>query len=282
MRRTGVVLAAAAAALVLVPAASASFIVTRNAAQVVLRISGKRALVSYRSHGRERHAVLWGAIGARRPTRRVRQVAFHVRYGSGPARGGSCRPYRGPALKYLVAACTARDGSFWALQKWQRLLPDYGGKHAPWELHLSHWRGPLPKLEVWVDWVYGRYAHLFGRFTYRGSGVYGFHSTPGGDPLDGYGRNVYLDTFDSAYGPGWRRENGFLAHRPHGTFCYGFFRHGSHPSGAGKDYRLTAEGPGVTPIVSWSGPSPGAYNAAEDARLNRIERSLGDPGCRHA
>jgi hypothetical protein len=283
MGRTGVVLAAVAAALAVSPAASASTIVARNATGAVLRVSGGRALVSYRSGGSERHAIAWGAINARQPNPRIPQVAFHLQYGYGADRGGACLPYTGPPLVLLVAACDAPDGSYWALQSWQRLLPDYGGTHGAWELHLSHWSGPLPQLEVWEDWVYGgRFQHLFGRFTYRGQGVYGFRSTPRGNPLDAYGRNLYLDTFDSAYGHGWHRENGFLAHKPTGTFCYGFFPHGSHPIGAGKAYRLTVEGPGVTPIVSWSAPSPGPYNRAEDEKLNAIERSLGDPACRQS
>lgn len=282
MRRTGVVLAAALAALAAVPVANASFIVARNASHAVLRVHGTRALVSYRSAGRERHAELWGAINARPPNPRVPQVAFHVRYGYGADLGGSCLPYTGPPLPLVVAACDAPDGSYWALQSWQRLLPDYGGAHAPFELHLSHWSGALPQLEVWLDWVYKRYAHLFGRFTYRGEGVYGFRSTRGGNPLDAYGRNLFVDTLDSAYGRGWHRENGFLAHRPHGTFCYGFFRHGSHPVGAGKAYRMTVEGPGVTPIIRWSGNSPGPYNRSTDEQMNAIERSLGDPKCRQA
>jgi len=41
-------------------------------------------------------------------------------------------------------------------------------------------------------------------------------------PLDSYGRNVFVDTFGSAYGPGWKRENSFLTHGPGGAFCYGF------------------------------------------------------------
>ena len=281
MRRTGVVLAAGVVALVLSPVSSASYILARNASHVVLRIGGGKALVSYRSGGYERHAEAWGATGAREPNPYLPQVAFHVDYGYGAAKGGSCRPYTGPPLVLLVAACDAPDGSYWAVQSWQRLLKDYGGTHGAWELHLSHWRGALPQLQVWQDWVYGgRYAHLFGKFTYRGHGVYGFHSTSRGNPLDAYGRNLYLDTLDSAYGAGWHRENGFLAHRPDGTFCYGFFRHGSHPIGKGKAYRLTVEGPGVTPVVQWSAPSPGPYNRAEDEQMNRIERSLGDPKCR--
>lgn len=281
MRRTGVVLAAAVVALAVSPVASASYILARNASHAVLRIEDGKALVSYRSGGVERHAEAWGAIGAREPNPSIPQVAFHVVYGYGAATGGSCLPYTGPPLVLLVAACDAPDGSYWAVQAWQRLLKDYGGTRGAWELHLSHWRGALPQLEVWQDWVYGgRYAHLFGRFTYRGHGVYGFRSTPRGNPLDAYGRNLYLDTYDSAYGAGWHRENGFLAHRPNGTFCYGFFRHGSHPTGNGTAYRLTVEGPGVTPVVRWSAPSPGRYNRAEDEQMNQIERSLGDPKCR--
>ena len=54
------------------------------------------------------------------------------------------------------------------------------------------------------------------RFTYQGLPVYGFSHKLSGEPLDDYGRNIYLDTFNSAYGPGWRRENGFLTHNPTG------------------------------------------------------------------
>ena len=66
-------------------------------------------------------------------------------------------------------------------------------------------------------------------------GVYGFSSTPRGNPLDSYGRNIYVDTFDSAYGKGWHRENSFLTHhRGHtlGDFCSASTRAG-HPRGDG-------------------------------------------------
>ena len=49
--------------------------------------------------------------------------------------------------------------------------------------------------------------------TYQGQPVYGFENTGSGNPTDSYGRNVYLDTFNSRYGSGWKRENGFLSHR---------------------------------------------------------------------
>ena len=46
--------------------------------------------------------------------------------------------------------------------------------------------------------------------------MHGFRVTPQGNPLDDYGRNLFVDTLDSRYGAGWRRENSFLAQRPNG------------------------------------------------------------------
>ena len=43
-----------------------------------------------------------------------------------------------------------------------------------------------------------------------------------GNPKDRYGRNVYIDTLNSAFGPGWKRESGILVHKPNGTFCHSF------------------------------------------------------------
>lgn len=275
-------LAAAAAALSFASAAGASTIVARDASDVSLRVRSGTAIVTYREGGRLRHVLASGAIDARLPNPELPQVSFRLRYGAGGIDGGSCRQYDGPPLPLLVAACTAPDGSYWALQSWQRLPADYGGTRGAFELHLSHWRGALPKLTVWQDWAYGgRFDHLFGTLTYDGRGVHGFASTRLGKPLDGYGRNLYLDTLDSAYGPGWHRDNGFLAHGPGGTFCYGLYPHGAHPSGKGRAYRLTVLGPGVTPIVRWEAPAR-EFDPALDRRLNALERSLGDPRCRHA
>ena len=36
-----------------------------------------------------------------------------------------------------------------------------------------------------------------------------------GRPKDKYGRNLYIDTLNSAYGAGWRRESGILTHKRH-------------------------------------------------------------------
>ena len=105
-----------------------------------------------------------------------------------------------------MTSCTAKDGSNWALQSWQRMLPNYGvapnATQSVWELRLSHWTGPLPELTVNTNWAYHKYDHLFGTFLYKGAPVHGFRSTAGGNPLDTFGRNLYVDTFNSAYGAG--------------------------------------------------------------------------------
>ena len=173
-----------------------------------------------------------------------------------------------------LAACKAPDGSYWALQRWQRLKPNYGGKTAGWELRLSHWSGPLPVLEVWTDWAYRRFDHLYGRYSYQGRPVHGFRVTPQGSPLDDYGRNLYVDTLDSRYGAGWRRENSFLAQRPNGAFCYGFYPHGGRPPGRGTQYRATVIGPGVAPDVMWRANAPGPFNAARERQANAHQRQI--------
>jgi hypothetical protein len=275
--RPGIFLLALVAALAAVPLAQASFIVDRNASGVVLRVSGGTAIVNYRTRGLTRSVTLSGAVNARLPSAAA-QVSFNVRYGYGRKSGGSCGAYDGPALPYVVAACKAPDGSYWALQSWQRLIPNYGGGSAAAELSASHWTGELPKLEVWLDWKYAKWQHLFGRLSYAGKPVYGFRSTSRGNPLDSHGRNLYLDTLDSSYGGGWRRENSFLAHNPTGVFCYGFFPHRGSP-GVGSQYRLTVQGPGVTPIVSWTGTALGGFDGGLQAEMTGLLRSFGDRQC---
>jgi hypothetical protein len=196
----------------------------------------------------------------------------------------TCPRYTGPALAWMVTACTAPDGSFWAVQSWQRLLPDYGVSPTPtqagWEVHLAHWTGPLPQLQISTDWAWHQWDHIFGTYTYDGKPVYGFASTSSGAPLDSWGRNVYVDTFDSAYGAGWLRENSFLTHTGTGVFCYSFNPHGTHPAGNGAKYRATILGPGVTPDVMWEGTPPGPYDSAADAAANAQIADLHDNVCR--
>jgi hypothetical protein len=250
--------------------ANAAEIVTRNAKHITLETDNHgRAMVSYYQRGRMWHVFVSGAVNAREPSRTVPQVHFKKDYSGGRGKWkhfkNTCRPYDGPELAWLLTACKASDGSYWALQMWQRMLPNVG--YIPWthgqkvwEVHISHWTGEPTQLEAYADWVYaGRFHEVFGRATYRGQPIYGFKTTPAGAPLDSYGRLVFLDTLDSAYGVGWRRENSFVVHKPSGMFCYGFYpysSYGGYPhqrsaklAGNGKRYRLTISGPGVTPDV---------------------------------
>jgi len=283
LRRSLIVVVTFLAAALAAAPAFGSAIIGRNVTGATLSIDRQgRAHVSYRSGGRERYLTAWGAINARAPSTARPQVEFKLRYGLGGK--GLCLPYDGPPLAWLLKACKAPDGSYWALQSWARLKPNYGGTTGAVELHLSHWRGPLPVLTIYQNWAYGQYRHLFGRLTYRGRGVYGFNATGSGNPLDSYGRNIYVDTYDSRYGRGWHRENSFLTHHRGNTlgdFCYGFFPHSGHPTGQGTKYRATVEGPGVTPVVMWAADDIGAYDATVQQQMQSLERSWGDPKCRN-
>ena len=252
-------LAVALALVVVAPAtASASEIIDRNARDVRLAVDANgQAMVTYTAGGRVQHVRVWGAVNARHPSKAVPQVRFRKDYSgrSWTSFRNACRAYDGPFIAFRVAACAAPDGSYWALQSWLRALPNFDGRPTSrlgaWELHLSHWSGPIAVLVAWTDWVYaGRWHHLFGRLTYAGKPVHGFTATRVGSPTDSYGRNIYVDTFNSRYGKGWRRENAFLAHRPTGIFCYGFYPFTKRGPGNGEKYRLSVIGPGVTPDVS--------------------------------
>ena len=247
----------AIAPFVLAPPALGSQLVDRDATGVRLAVNrtGRTAVLSYRAHGRGWHVRAWGAINARFPNPSVPQVQFRIRRDAKPIRN-HCRRYDGPPLPWLVKACKAPDGSYWAVQRFRRRTPNLGylassRAQRAWALHLSHWTGPLATLEAWADWSWrGRYHHLFGRLTYLGRPVHGFRTTRTGARLDKYGRVVYLDTLGSRYGRGWRREMSFVTHKPTGVFCYTFRpRGGRRVSGHGRRYRMTIEGPGVTPDV---------------------------------
>jgi hypothetical protein len=295
-RRLIVSLAAVAAVAAAPAPASASQTIARNATHVSLAVNKNRvALLTYRSGGRLHHTLAWGAINARTPRRGLRQVSFRLDYAGGWGsrrkdlwRGfkNACGPYQGPALSYLVAACTAPDGSHWVVQKWRRLLPPFGTRptfaQRAVELQLSHFSGDLPEFVVKVDWVYRNYDHLYGWLKYKGTGVYGFSASKYGSPLDKWGRNVFVDTYDSRYGRGWKRENGFLTHRWSGGFCYGFYPHARRPVGKGREYRASVMGPGVTPIMFWQGAAPGRFDPALDELANQEQRSIfTNAKCRH-
>jgi hypothetical protein len=307
------VLAAAA------PPADAGWVVARDAKKIRLKVDGHgKALVSFTKRGKRYHVLTWGAVNAiGKPDRDRKQREFKRDYSGGFETFGypywkrmndRCRRYDGPPLKLVVRACKAPDGSYWVLQRFRRMLPNVGRKprtkrQAARELHLAHWSRGLPRFWIKWDWIYrakGPFDHLYGRLSYRGHGVYGFEATRAGEPLDNWGRLVYVDTHNPRWGRGWFRYNSFLTQRPPkgsnnpgGYYCMGvwktlFGRRG----GKGDRYRATVRGPGVFPWLRWEGPPPGSYvpgrlaplsdvrqpfSAAEDDALNREQKQVFDP-----
>jgi hypothetical protein len=269
----------AAVALATAGPATASQFVDRGATGVRLSVTRAGALVTYRAGGATKRVLATGAINARAPNGSVPQVEFRLSSATSLP-GAGCRRYDGPPLRWLVAACKAPDGSYWALQAWARLLPNFGRPPSSFEqsareLRLSHWRGPIAELEIKTDWAWRRFDHIYGRLTYQGKPVHGFRTDRYGAPLDGYGRNIYFDTLNSRYGRGWKRENSFVAHRPTGVFCYMV-----RPGGFGQRYRATVIGPGVTPDVVWEGAEPGAFDPARESEANAEQGALRDRLCR--
>lgn len=315
MRRIALLCIPVLAALAWAGVAPAAQLVDRNATDVHISVDSKgEALLTYRKAGTLQHVLVWGAINALPPAQGGHQVKFKLDYAGGWGKyhklywktfKGSCGRYDGPALPDLVAACKAPDGTYWAAQEWPQPLPDLG--FTPWTaalrsqwLEVSHWSGPVAQLQTGMDWVYGgQWQQLFGRYTYKGAPVYGFGTTNVGAPTDNFGRLIYLDTYDSVYGQGWRRENSFVPHNPTGAFCYGFYPFDptkggyQHPPGqtstrgpgTGSQYRLTASGPGVTPNVQVVVPALHAFdrtNPADvqlEAQQSAVLASYGDKSC---
>lgn len=284
------------------PAGGSERLADVNVTAVTLKVNSRgEALITYRrENGRLRRVLAWGAVNARHPSPERPQVQFRFDYAGGWGkyrrevwRGfrDRCRPYDGPELAYLVAACTAPDGSHWALQRWQRNQPLRGfdafrPSHMQYELHLSHWTGPLPALEVSPNWTYGgAFQGLFGRLLYRGVPVHGFR-TPSTTRRDGYARYLYIDTYNSVYGRGWKRDAAKVTHLGNGGFCFSFVPQKPPPGypservrgpGVGERHRVTVMGPGVTAVLQWEGPALGRFDAERDMEFNRLfSRMLGD------
>jgi len=308
-RRLGplLVLSAMLAAVGVGPA-SGSQTLDRNVTNVRLAVNAKgEALVTYtRPDGKVRRVLAWGGVDAVAPDPNVPQQQFKLDYAGGWGKyrktrywrtfRNVCGRYTGPALVHAVVACTAPDGTHWALQSWQRVQPLRGVPaflpgHMAWELHLSHWSKPLAVLEVSPNWTYGgQFEGLFGRLLYEGRPVHGF-KTPTRSRSDRNARYVYIDTLDSAYGPGWRRDGAKVTHLGNGGFCYSFAPLARPPagypgvpsvSGKGERHRVTVMGPGVTPDVQWEGAAVGPYDPEADQAFNLLFDSIlaGDNVCK--
>ncbi len=277
------------------PVSASELLQDPNVKLLSLKVNGKgEALLTYRrSDGRLRRVLAWGALNARAPSEDVPQVRFRWDYagGWGKYRNGKywmsfkngCRPYDGPPLTMLVAGCKAPNGTYWTVQAWQRRLPLLGfdpwlPHHTDWELHLAHWSGELPVLEVHPNWTYGgKWQGVFGRYSYLGQPIFGFGSNAKGVPKDKYGRNLYIDTLNSAYGLGWKRESGILTHKGTGTFCHSFVPQRPfvgypsqeiRPPASGERYRFTVGGPGVLPVMQVEVPGLSDNDRSRDAEFN--------------
>jgi hypothetical protein len=295
--------------LVCLPAgASASALLgDRDVSAPTLQVNAQGiALVSYKTAaGLQRHVLAWGAVNAvANSTSGAKQQTFQLDYSGGwksqknsnywKTFKNGCAPYDGPALPFFVAGCKAPDGSYWAIQEWQRNLPMRG--FDPWtpqqkavEVHLSHWTGDLPVLEIYQHWTYGDHQQgFFGRLTYQGQPVYGTKTTSS-TVNDPFARNIYIDAFNSDYGSGWRHDTAISTHPGNGGFCYTFVPQAPpagypskqpHGNGLGEQYRISVMGPGVTPIVQWVGPKLTQLDpSAQAAATQEFDSILG--GDRH-
>jgi hypothetical protein len=298
-----------------VTTASGSELFARDATNVKLAVSanGQKALLTYKVNGVTNRALVWGAVNALAPSQSAPQVEFKLRYlTTGPKDKkvwkhfkNKCTSYDGPELAFLVVACKAPDGSYWAVQSWKYWQPSFG--YQPWlayqddvAFHVSHWTGPLAELEMWADWIdvgHGATSphDLFARLTYAGSPVFGYEVKPGGVPGDGYGRVVYVETLDSLLGTGWWRLTGILARNPSGMLCHAMvpsMAYSNYPdahvvdAGNGKAYRAYVEGPGVTPLVMAEVDDPGNYDPNDPAKVQRqasgkslLEQWQAPPAC---
>ena len=144
----------------------------------------------------------------------------------------------------------------------------------------------VPVLQIYRHWTYGGTLQgFFGRVTYLGQPVYGAR-TASAAVNDTWARNIYIDAFDSDFGPGWMHDTAISTHPGSGGFCFTFVRQAPPPgypstkpngNGLGKRYRISAVGPGVTPIVQWQAPSLTTHDPEqEQAATQAFDRILGN------
>ena len=163
----------------------------------------------------------------------------------------------------LVAACKAPDGTYWAVQAWQRRLPLLGfdpcSRTTRTGSFTSRTSRRAAELEVYPNWTYdGRWQGVFGRYTYLGQPIYGFGANAKGVPKDKYGRNLYIDTLNSAYGPGGSASRGSSRTRARAPSATASCRSGRspgypsqevRPAAAGERHRITVGGPGRDAVM---------------------------------
>lgn len=312
------------AGLMLAPAANASYLVGTNLKGVSLKVNKKSsaALVSYkkkeRGKWRKKHLIAWGKVnaGAGKRTRffvdRSGGWKTKGRHGHWKTFQNACKRYSGPKeIKFSLRKCTVTvNGTkhHWAVQKWRRIKPNYGGTTGPMEFRLSHWTGALPELKVKADFndfrkhpgTEYKTLGLVGQYVYRGKPVFGGKWSRLGYVLDQKGRNITLESLSPDYpnrAGKWTRVNMFLSHAPSGQFCFFFSPKAAHSSLSGfqranigrtgrsavEKYRMGVPGPGVAPdaFVWFSGKEFGSYNEAEDQLVDDWKHQLAPAGSKN-
>ena len=227
------------ASLLLVPSAPASELLgDRDVTDATLQVNGRgEASSSYtRSTGAPRRVLVWGAVNACRRARASHRCGSRM---TTRAAGGStgrqcgapspnrCQLYDGPSLPNLVAACKAPDGSYWALQHWQRYLRCAASLRSA---RVTASRSSTSRTGT-GPYRSSRFPRT-GPTTAVGRGSSGDSPTraspctasarprqPGPSRTRRY---VYIDTLNSRFGPGWQRAAGILTHVANGAFCYSF------------------------------------------------------------
>ncbi len=204
------------AVLALPAAAEASIKIAGNVRNATLKVDARGfATVSYTKHGRRMSALV-------APNGRVT-------YGRRSRGRDVSVPTNAVAIPMAVALRQTPNGRFWALQAWKRL------KTGPVELRLSRWRGAPTLLELWTYCCKWRGEIVRGRATFHGRPIFGYRATRTGYPLDGLGRNVYIDSLRHGR---WMRLMGILTHRPTGKFGLWI-----RPYWRGTQYRAKIVGP---------------------------------------
>jgi hypothetical protein len=216
-RRGIVAVALCAAAAWLAGAAQGSVMVALDARDPSLQIDASgNALVSWTT-----------ADGGRRSLEIDRNGS--LRYGGSEVGADVSHPTGAVSLPWAVAVRQTADGSFYALQAWQRLAGH------PVELRFSRWKGDPTRLTLGSICCKWGGETISGAASFHDQAIFGMKATRSGVPLDPYGRNVYLDSFQNGH---WERMMGILTHRGTGAFSLWI-----RPNWAGTRYRGTISGP---------------------------------------
>ena len=283
---------------VAVPAtASASEIIDRNASDVSLKVAQNgQALVSFNARGKRWNVLAWGAINALQPTTARKQVEFKLDYSGGYGTykrdvwktfKNACRAYDGPELQWFVAGCKAADGSYWALQSWQRALPNYGLKATPKQSRLGASAVALARRAAGADGQpelglpqvppHLRLVHVprqagprlqvdLGRRPAR-------HVRP--QPLP---RHLQL-----GLRPGLEAREQLPDAQGHRQVLLRLLQPRQPARGSRRrSYRATIIGPGVLPDIYWEADALGAYDKDFDLQMHAAQKEFlaGDPLCK--